>query len=252
MADKKRTWANRQIIWGWAFLISMTVLLLYLLFAIWLPRLGDGEAPAADGQATTPVIVIPAHIGMPPVKVTAITQAQATLDAAAEQPIQAASAVREAAQTVLAVTAESFETPAVEVTPEAPAVELTAAAPADVAGSSGLGWVEWVLNVIPAFTAMLTFVGLVFTSIMKWRDDLQDMERDDVGYERERLQFEIQKQRFEMEQDHQERLLEQRQMELQLERERLELERLRLEAHLDIKSGSGSTPASSDETQVDA
>lgn len=224
MADKKRTWANRQIIWGWAFLISATILFLYLLFAIWLPRVGEGGA-SSSGQtdsATSPI-----QIGLSPIEATAVSEAQATLDAAAEQPIQSASAVREAAKTVVAATAESFNRPAIEATLEAPGAESP-----EVSESSGSGWVDWVLNAIPALTAILTFIGLVFSSIMKWRDDLQDMARDDVGYERDRLQFEMQKQRFEMEQAHQERLLEQKRTELQLERERLELERRRFEARL--------------------
>lgn len=230
MADKKRTWANRQILWGWAFLIAMTLFLLYLLFAIWLPRMGGDGATAGDEPPTLGVTVIPVANGLPPVKATALVQAQATLAVAAEEPIQAASDVRAAAQTVLAVTAESFETPAVEATPASPTGEPTGgAASADSEDLPGLGWVDWVLGALPGFTAILTFVGLLFTSIMKWRDDLQDFGRDEVDYERQRLQFEMQKQRFEMDRMHQQALLEQQRMELQLERKRLEIERLRQE-----------------------
>jgi len=234
MADKKRTWANRQIIWGWVFLISMTAFFIYLLFAIWLPPISDGGSPAPVVDQSTPSSLE----GLPPIKATALSQAQATLDVAAQQPIQAASSVREAAKTVIAATEESFQTPAVDATKRASEV-ATAEGAADAANSAGeesalpaLGWVDWVLSAIPGLTAILSFVGLVFSSIMKWRSDLQDVGRNSVEYERERLQFEMQKQRFELDRVHQEALLQQQRTELELERERLELALMRQESRL--------------------
>ncbi len=241
MADKKKTWANRQIIWGWVFLISMTLFLFYLLLTVWLPRMSDAESPAsAIDQTPSSSVVIEGAV--PPAKATALAEAQATLSVAAQQPVQAAASVREAAQTVMAVTAESFQTPAVEATQVASVSGGTEDASDESnkvdaeSTSPALGWVDWVLSAIPGLTAILSFVGLVFSSIMKWRSDLQDVGHSSVEYERERLQFEMQKQRFELDRAHQEALLAQQRQELALERERLELALMRQKARLEAAS----------------
>ncbi len=240
MADKKNTWANQQIIWGWVFLISVTLFLLYLLLTFLLPHASDARAPFFAVERTPPSSMV-IEGAMPPVKATALAEAQATLSVADQQPVQAASSVREAAQTVLAVTAESFQTPAVDATKVASISGESGEASDESDGGeestpSGLRWVDWVLSAIPGLTAILSFIGLVFSSIMKWRSDLQDVGHDSVGYERERLQFEMQKQRFELDRAHQEALLAQQRQELALERERLELALMRQKARLEAAS----------------
>lgn len=227
MDKQTNRWADRQILWGWAFLIAIIILLFYLFFAFVLP-LGTGPAaPTVDGGSGIADITAtpPATSDVNP----SLVAAEATLAAAPENPSVSAAAVRHAAETVVAVTAEAKQAALITPQPVDPQPTVTLTSSTGSAQSSGLGWVEWILGAIPALTAIVTFVGLVFSSIMKWRTDLREFtnSRPDVDYERERLQFELQKQRFELDCIKTEMEMEQQRLALELERERMALAELR-------------------------
>lgn len=225
MDDRKELWANRQILWGWLFLIAMLLLLLYLFFSLWWPR-RDGVSGTVTTETAT---VIASTTTEPESRETPVAEAQETLAAASLRPVESAAEVMAAAQTVVAATAEVEDGAPANTTP-IPVSDAGTGTPSEdnaEPATSGLGWVDWVLGAIPGLTAIVTFVGLVVSSIMKWRTDLNSVSQAQAEFEREKLQFELQKQRQELDRVRETMDLEQRRLELDLERERLALAQLR-------------------------
>lgn len=250
MNNRQNRWANQQIIWGFAFLIAMLILLIYLLITQAWPRMTSPVAPTVEPIATEIIASTPEETIESTIEATAVddgtplAQAQATLSAAALKPIVSAADVRHAAETVIAVTAQANRAPEVRATepvfssptPEPTPRDETATLPEEI-------WIDRILGIVSALTAVVTLIGLVVTSVLKWRADVRAGDRSSVDFEREKVQFELQKQRFE---------LDRIKAEMELEQQRLELERKRLdlaEMHqpTDKQTGDSSNEDSSDE-----
>lgn len=250
MDDRKELWANRQILWGWLFLIAMLLLLLYLFFSLWWPR-RDGVSGTVTTETATVIASVPAS---PESRETPLAEAQETLAAASLRPVESAAEVMAAAQTVVAATMEVEDGAPASTTP-IPVSDAGTGTPSEdsaQAATSGLGWVDWVLGAIPGLTAIVTFVGLVVSSIMKWRTDLNSVSQAQAEFEREKLQFELQKQRHELDRVRETMELEQRRLELDLERERLALAQLRRSADADERPTTESHGEVNVDTEDDA
>lgn len=248
MNERKNVWANRQILWGWLFLIAIILLLIYLFFAFMWPRsaISDVEAERAATATAATATAATEDAAQPEVKATMLAEAEATLASASLRPVDSVAEVMAAAQTVVAATVEVGQGSGAEDQPAA-----TAEPPSDAEDDvPGLGWVDWVLGAIPGLTAMVTFVGLVVSSLMKWRSDLSSVSQTNIDLEREKIQFELQKQRHELDRVRTVMELEQQRLELELERERLALAQLRSRSNADALAEPVSPPDAGDDVDI--
>lgn len=216
MSMDSQRWAQRQYGWGIAFVIALAVLMLWWLFfqpPAWLTQ-GTGTTAPSDsiyGQPNGPGWTDgpsgPSGPGAP--ASAAVAAARATLDAAKYNPVGSMTDVRAAAQTVVAATAM----------PESAATPQPGPGPTDGVAqepTTSANWWQTLLSNLPGLTALTTFIGLVVTSLMKWRTDLHE-----TGHRRRQLEL----------QQH-ELALERHQYELDRMRSAFDLERQKLDVEL--------------------
>ncbi|MEZ4557377.1 MAG: hypothetical protein R2854_13160 [Caldilineaceae bacterium] len=217
-ADSER-WARRQYGWGIAFAVALAILLLWWLLVQPPAWLTPAAAPTPESGASSGATGVPRPedaVNAAAVA-AAVANAEATLAAAAQNPVDSMEDVMDAAQTVVAAPPVSTPAPPIDggvtVQPE----------PQE-------DWIDRLVGELPAFTALVTFVGLVFTSLMKWRTDLHE-----TGRQRRRLeleQHELALDRQQMELDHLRTAfeLERQKLDYELARKKLELRALEEQA----------------------
>ncbi|MCB0132555.1 MAG: hypothetical protein KDD78_16955 [Caldilineaceae bacterium] len=266
MTPRQHTWARWQLIWGIAFAASLILLGFWVVWStsprpmqqpddepVFSDQTGAPSGPGGPGSA----LELTAEAGGELVQAAAVAVAMATLDAAAAKPVNDMAVVAAAAKTVVAATKiAAIPNHSATPTPQPIAPSpLPGTPPVDGPGPptgpgggealtpivGGNGWSsilgQFTTN-LPALTALMTFVGLVVSSVLKWRSDLQDIDRDEVEIQRLRQELELEKLRHELEQGQSTLRLERQKMELEFERKRLELRRLEAE----IAAARGQSP----------
>ena len=213
-ADSER-WARRQYGWGIAFAVALAVLLLWWLLVQPPAWLTPAAAPASDSGAASGTTGLPRPEDA--VNAAAVANAEATLAAAAQNPVDSMEDVMDAAQTVVAATPAS--------TPAPPTDGGVAVQP-----EPRNDWLDRTVAELPALTALVTFVGLVFTSLMKWRTDLHETGRRRRRLELEQHELALDRQQMELEHLRTAFDLERQKLDYELARKKLELRALEEQA----------------------
>jgi hypothetical protein len=127
--------------------------------------------------------------------------------------------VRAAAQTVVAATAmpESVATPQPDTSPTVGVTQEP---------TTSANWWQTLLSNLPGLTALTTFIGLVVTSLMKWRTDLHDTGQRRRQLELQQHELALERHQYELERMRSAFDLERQKLDVELARKKLELRAL--------------------------